>query len=198
MDKLIIFGAGQQGRNCLNLARRLGIEVVAFVDDYVFGMVDGVLVYRDLRDVEKYKQCKAIVAVGDLGVRQQWIDVIEQEGIEPLTLIDPSAQIEEGAKIGKGNYIYKLVSVYASSKIGDHNIINTGAVLATDCVIGDNCNICFGSNICGAVEVGDNSIIGYNASVASGFKVGHDAIVEANSVVYRNVADFEHVGGVVK
>ena len=197
-DRLVILGAGQQGRNCKRLAEVLGVDVVAFVDDYEADFVEGIKVYRRIEDIKDFEKMKYIVAVGDIDVRKKFIGEIKRFCLECMNLIDPSAKIEKGAKLGTGNYVYKLVSIYRSATVGDHNIINTGVTLATDSVVGDNCNLEFGCNVCGDCHVGDNSVIGYNASIASGYNVGKNVFVEANSVVYRNVEDGEYVKGVVK
>lgn len=196
MEKLVILGAGQQGRNCKRLAPLNGYEVAAFVDDFVEGEVEGIKVYKSIDDIEGYENCKYIVAVGDMEARKRFIRIVDERNLDCANLIDPTASIEEGAVIGKGNYIYKFVSVYASAQIGDHNIINTKAVCATDSVVGNNCNVCMGSNLCGDVHVGDNSYIGYQATVVSGNNVGRDAYVEAGSVVMSDVNDGEYVFGI--
>ena len=188
-ETLVILGAGQQGRNCKRLAPLNGYQVVAFVDDYVSGLVEGVPVYKSIESIPDFHSSKYIVAVGDLAVRRRFISEVKKFDLKCANLIDPTADIEEGAKLGTGNYIYKFASIYASAEIGDHNIINCKAVLATDCVVGNNCNICMGSNLCGAVHVGDNSYIGYNATVASGYNVGKNARVMGCSVVSDDVPD---------
>ena len=195
-NTLVILGAGQQGRNCHRLAPINGYQTVAFVDDFITESVEEIPVYSKIEDVPSFKKHKYIVAVGDLIVRKAFISKIESLGLECANLIDPTADIEPGAKIGTGNYIYKFASVYASATIGDHNIINCKAGLATDSVIGNNCNICMGSNICGAVHVGDNSYIGYNATVVSGNNVGANATVDAGSVVMEDVPDWLRVSGI--
>ncbi|HCJ37873.1 MAG TPA: hypothetical protein DHV37_06050 [Erysipelotrichaceae bacterium] len=197
-EKIVIIGAGQQGRNCKRLANELLIDVVAFVDEYESDYVEGIKVYRKIEDIANYDKFKYIIGIGDINVRRRYVDEINRLSLDSITLIDPHAVIEKGAKIGKGNYIYKLATVYASATIGDHNIINSGTILATDSVIGNNCNICFGSVICGDCHVGDDSVVGYNAEISSGFNIGKDVVVEANSVIRRNVNDGEYVSGIEK
>lgn len=196
MEKLVILGAGQQGRNCKRLAPLNGLEVVAFVDDFITQETEGVPVYRNIEDIPEYRSCKYIVAVGNLEVRLKFIEQINEKGLAGANLIDPTADIEPGAKLGTGNYIYKFVSIYASAEIGNHNIINCKAVLATDCVVGDNCNICMGTNLCGDVHIGDNTYVGYNATVVSGNNVGKNSHVEPGAVVMKNVADNEYAYGI--
>lgn len=198
MNKIVIIGAGQQGRNCLRLAKLQEIDVIAFVDEYVEGKVEGIDVYSNIEEIEDYNKYKYIVGIGDLNVRKKYIAEIKEKKLESINLIDTKAIIEDGAEIGTGNYIYSSAIVYSSAKIGNHNIVNAKALLATDSQIGENCDIKFGSNVCGDCHIGDNSVIGYNSTIASGNNVGKNVIVEANTVIYRNVKDGEIVSGIVR
>lgn len=196
MDKIIILGAGQQGRTCKRLAEENGYKVVAFVDDFKTGTVECVPIYSDIRDIPDHRECKFIVAIGNIGPRKRQRFQIDKLNLETVNLIDKEAFIEEGAEIGTGNFIGKEAIIYSSAKVGNDNIINCKAVVATDAIIGDNCNISLGCNICGGVEVGDNCYVGCQASIVSGVKVGNGATVGAGSVVLRDVEDGTFVAGI--
>ena len=196
IGKIVIMGAGQQGRICKRLAHVLGYAVVAFVDDNKGNMqVEGIPVYYNAEDIPNYAEYLYFVAVGEIEPRRKFIDKIAELGVGSLNLVDPSAQIEEGASIGIGNYIYKNAIIYASAKVGSHNIINCKAVLATDSEIGDNNNISMGCNICGGVKIGNDTYIGCNSSVVSGYKVGDGAVIAAGSVVLDDVEAGKFVAG---
>lgn len=195
MESIVILGAGQQGRNCKRLAIENGYGVRAFVDDYVDGEVEGVKVYKKIEDIPDYEGFKYIIAFGEIEPRRKYAAYMKRLNLKGVNLIDKTACIEDGAKIGTGNYICKLAIVYASATIGDNNIINCKAVIATDAEIGNNCNISMGANICGGVNVGDESYIGCQASVVSGYNIGKNVTVGAGSVVLSDVPDGEFVAG---
>lgn len=195
MENIVILGAGQQGRNCKRLAIENGYGVRAFVDDYVDGEVEGVKVYKKIEDIPDYEGFKYIIAFGEIEPRRKYAAHMKRLNLKGVNLIDKTACIEDGAKIGTGNYICKLAIVYASATIGDNNIINCKAVIATDAEIGNNCNISMGANICGGVNVGDESYIGCQASVVSGYNIGKNVTVGAGSVVLSDVPDGEFVAG---
>lgn len=195
MRKLVILGAGQQGRICKRLAIENGMEVTAFVDDYVTGAVEGVKVYRKIEDIKNYKDYHYFVAIGEIAPRKKFCNEIERLELKTVNLIDETACIEDGAIIGSGNYIYKFAIVYASARIGDNNIINCKAVCATDAEIGNNNNISMGCNVCGGVRIGNNNYIGCQASLVSGTSVGNDSVVAAGSVVLDDVGDNVFVAG---
>ena len=187
MSNVVIIGAGQQGRNCKRLVELNGHKLAYFVDEFEEPTVDGVKVLRSIGSISNPGQYRYHVAIGDLEVRERFINELYDKGLRGITLIDPTADIEEGADIGEGNYISKFVTVYGSAKIGNHNIINCKTVVATDAVIGDNCNLSMGCNICGAVEIGSNTYVGYQATVKSGYKVGVRCHIDPYAFVDRDI-----------
>jgi len=195
-NRLVILGAGQQGRVCKVVAEDNGYKVVAFVDDFKTGEVEGVPVYSSVEDIEDFQNLRYIAAIGNVGPRKRLRYVLTKYKLRTVNLIDKHAIIEPGAKIGNGNFIGKNAIIYASAKIGSDNIINCKAVIATDAVVGDNCNVSLGCNICGGVHVGDNCYIGCQASVVSGVKIGNGATIGAGAVVLHDVEDGSFVAGV--
>ena len=194
-EELVICGAGQQGRVCKRLAIESGYSVVAFVDDTKTENVENVPIYQKIADVPDFWRKRFFVAIGDVSARRKFIDQIAEMHLQSVNLIDKAAYIEEGAKIGVGNYIGKLAIVYASAEIGNHNIINCKAAIATDSIVGSNCNISMGCNICAGVNIGDNSYIGCQASVVCGCTIGNDSTVGAGSVVLNDVPPKAFVAG---
>lgn len=192
---IVIFGAGQQGRVCKRLAIENGYKVVAFIDDFKTGEVEGVPVYQSVGQIENFWKYKYFVGVGEIAPRRRFISEIERLGLESVNLIDRAAYIEDGAQLGTGNYICKLAIIYASAKLGNYNIINCKAVLATDSVVGNNCNVSMGCNLCGGVNVGNDCYIGCQASVVSECYIGDGSTVAAGSVVLQNVPAWSFVAG---
>ncbi len=195
MSSIVILGAGQQGRICKRIALENGLEVHAFVDDNEAGEVEGIGVFRKIEDIPDYRKYKYHVAIGEIPPRKKFCDEVKRLGLETVNLIDSKAVIEEGAKLGNGNFIQKFAIIYASAEVGDNNIINCKAVCATDSKIGNNNNISMGCNVCGGVEIGDDNYIGCNASLVSGVKVGSNSIIGAGSVVLKDVGDNVFVAG---
>lgn len=192
---IVIFGAGQQGRVCKRLAIENGYEVVAFIDDFKTGEVEGVPVYQSVGQIENFWRYKYFVGVGKIAPRKYFISEIERLGLESVNLIDRAAYIEDGAQLGTGNYICKLAIIYASAKLGNYNIINCKAVLATDAVVGNNNNVSMGCNLCGSVHVGNNCYIGCQASIVSECTIGDGATVAAGAVVLKDVPKGDFVAG---
>lgn len=196
MNKLVIIGAGQQGKVCNRLAVENGIEVFAFVDDFKRETYEGVPIYERIECIERYWEYLYIVAFGSIEPRRRYCNEIARLGLKTTNLIDRTAVIEDGASIGSGNFIGKFAVIYASAVIGDNNIINCKAICATDSKIGDNNNISLGCNICGGVTIEDDCYVGCQASVVSGVIVKSGSTIAAGAVVLHDVPKGEFVAGV--
>ena len=183
MKKLVILGAGQQGRICKSLAESLGYKVVAFIDDNCNRTVAGLPVYRYIDDVPKWKKCFYFVAVGDISTRLRFIKAVDKAKVRVCNLIDKSLLIGKNVKIGKGNFIYKGTIIYDDVTIGDYNIINTQTLLAIDSVIGNNNNIGMGCKVCGGVKIGNNNYFGAQTVFVSGSKLLDRNTFEPNTVI---------------
>ena len=196
MNKLIIVGAGQQGKVCKRLAEKKGFKIAGFVDEFKDGYFENVPIYKNIQGIKEFKSFYYFLAFGEMKPRARYFDLLKKLKLETINLIDDDAIIEEGAVIGNGNYISKGSIIFSSATIGDFNIINCNAVIATDVKIGDNNNISLGCNICGGTIIGDNCYIGCNASVTSGYKIGNNVTIGAGAVVLNDVEDNVFVCGI--
>ena len=196
MNKLVILGAGQQGRVCKRLAEHFGFEVVAFIDDFQKGFIGDVPVYNSIEKIDDYKAKKFFLAFGEMKPRIKYYQLMKELNLETINLIEESAMIEQGAVIGNGNYISKDAIIFSSAKIGDCNIINCKTVIATDVKVGNNNNISLGCNLCGGAKVGDNCYIGCQSSISSGFHIGSNVTVGAGAIVLDDVGDNKFICGI--
>jgi sugar O-acyltransferase (sialic acid O-acetyltransferase NeuD family) len=117
-------------------------------------------------------------------------------GLEPLTVIHPSAICSRWSEIGRGDAILPGAVVNAGAKLGENVIVNSGAVVEHDCVVGDHAHIATGAQLASAVAVGPGAHIGAGATVRQCITIGGGAIVGAGAVVVRDVAAHAIVAGV--
>ena len=128
----------------------------------------------------------AIAAIGDSITRQS---IIEQFDFTWLTLIHPSAYIDETASLGAGTVVMAGAIVQPGSRIGRHAIINTAASVDHDCTIEDFVHICPGAHLAGTVSVGERTLLGTGCSVIPGIHIGANVIVGAGAVVTKDLPD---------
>lgn len=131
-----------------------------------------------------------IVAVGTItsgAHRSRLYQLGLAAGLEPLTVIHPSAVCSSAAAIGAGSVVFATAVINAGSVLGVNTIINTGAIVDHDCVIGDHVHIAPGATLSGMVHVGQGALIGAGAALQQSVSIGEEAIVGAGAVVVGDV-----------
>jgi sugar O-acyltransferase (sialic acid O-acetyltransferase NeuD family) len=139
----------------------------------------------------------ACVAIGgSRGIERLMLqDWLQEQGIQPLTVIHPRAFVASDAEIGIGTQILAMSAVCANVKLGCSVIVNTSASVDHDCVIGNGVHVGPGVRLAGEVHVDEYAFIGTGAVVLPRLKIGPRAIIGAGAVVVRDVAAGETVVG---
>jgi sugar O-acyltransferase (sialic acid O-acetyltransferase NeuD family) len=140
-----------------------------------------------------------VVGVGnvrDASIRKRLFQIGIDSGLEPLTVVHPTASRSNWARIGRGAQLLPGCIVNAGAEVGENAIVNSGAIVEHDCVVGSHAHVATGARLASAVRVGDGSLIGVGASVRQGIKIGRSAVVGAGAVVVDDVPDDVIVAGV--
>lgn len=135
----------------------------------------------------------AILAVGDLALRQRLLKQIE---LPFASIVHPKSIVSPGASVGEGSFVAASAVVSANAGIGRHAIVNTRAIVEHDCVLQDNVHVGPAAVLGGGVRVGANSLIGLNACVKPNVAIGRNCIIGAGAVVVNDVRDDAIVVGV--
>ena len=203
MNKLIIWGAGGHGKVVLDLVRAQDyLSTVIFIDDGFQKLpaeLDGCCVAGgrdDLASLRASGYKHSIIAIGCNALRASCFHTACRIGIEPITLVHPTAVVSRSSKVGPGTVVMPNAIINSGSVIGANCIINSGAIVEHDCCIADHVHLSSGAVLGGGVRVSAYSHIGLNASVLPGAEVGESAIVGAGAVVLKYVAHGDTVVGV--
>lgn len=143
----------------------------------------------------------AVLGVGYMGksrIRDKLVYTAKRIGFQFPTIIDPSANVTEDAKIGEGTFIGKATVINTGSSIGNFCIINTGAIIEHENTIGSHSHVAVGSVLCGNVKIGHHSMIGAGTVIIQGINIGDNCIIGANSTVLSNVRDNMKCYGIIK
>jgi sugar O-acyltransferase (sialic acid O-acetyltransferase NeuD family) len=135
---------------------------------------------------------KFIIGVGSTGNnghRSHLFRKILEIGLQPVTIIHPTAVISPRAVIGGGTAILPRAIVNNQAQIGENVIINSGAIIEHDCVVGDHCHVASGACLSGGVRVGSGSFIGAGASVIQNIRIGRGCVIGAGAAVVRDIPD---------
>jgi acetyltransferase EpsM len=203
VKKLVIWGVGGHGKVVLDIARAHfdSIDVV-FIDDdsqKLIGEFQGCRVAgsrTELANLRTSGYAHFVVAIGCNATRAGCFRAACRMGIEPLTLVHPTAAVSRSSSIGSGTVVMPNAVINPDSVIGANCIINSGAIVEHDCCIANHVHLSPGVALGGGVRVGAYSHIGLNASVLPGIEVGERAIVGAGAVVLEYVAPNDKVVGV--
>lgn len=203
MDEVVIVGAGGHGRVVLDiLAQAESYKPIGFLDNnrQLHGRrVDGLKV---LGGVDKAASLhaegvrRAIVAIGDNGIRRDIARTVEAAGFELVNAIHPSARLATNVTLGKGLVIAAGALVCAHVQIGDYAILNTGCIVDHESMIGMAVHICPGVRLAGHVVAESGAFVGIGATIIQNVRIGFEAIVGAGAVVVQDVEPMTTVVGV--
>lgn len=203
MNKLIIWGASGHGKVVLDVVRAQGgFTSIVFIDDAsrkLSGEFQGCRVAgarTELASLRTSGYAHFVVAIGCNAARAECFQAARRIGIEPATLVHPTAAVSQSATIGRGTVVMPNAVINPDSVIGANCIINSGAIVEHDCCIADHVHLSPGVVLGGGVRVCAYSHIGLNASVLPEIEVGERAIVGAGAVVLEWVAPGDTVAGV--
>lgn len=193
--KLMVVGAGGHASVVVDAARATGVSDIVVVDANTTRLAVGsapvVGTFDDTPDATHF-----IVAIGDNRARAAEYDRCIAAGLEPHSVIHPSAVISPEALIAAGVYVGALAVVNPGAVVRTNSIVNTAAVIEHDCSIGKHAFVGPGAALCGGCSIGEYSLIGANASMIPLTTVGDDTTVGAGAAVTRNFGDAVVVVGV--
>lgn len=207
---IVIVGAGGSGREVLQLIRDIEShsphtwKVVGFLDeaapapalmrsvetDYL-GATSDPSVVSSLSSGTAFT-----VAIGSAQDRKRNFDLLTTNGLEPATLVHPSAWVGRSVTLAVGQTICAGSVLTTQIDVGICCQINLVCTIGHDSVIGSFATLAPGVNVSGNVSIGDSVTIGTNASIIPGVTLGHGCVVGAGAAVVRDVAPGATVVGV--
>lgn len=192
--KLLVIGAGGHAKVVIDAARAAGVDVVGVAGkpgdpSDVLGIP--VTLDRSAGGAEAF-----IVAVGDNKRRAEEFATWLATGLEPVSVIHPSAILSDDVDLGRGVFVAPGVIVNVGAHIGDNVILNTGCRIDHDTEIGDHAHIGPNVALCGGVVVGEGALLGVNSCVIPLGRVGAWSQVGAGAAVTREVPADETWAGV--
>jgi len=199
MKGIIIVGASGFGMEVLWLARRLGRNVVGFLDDTTEKHDKQILNIPVLGAIDKcgkYRNNEFIVAIGSPRGREKVVSrLINYKVVEYATLIDPSAIVDKDVSIGEGSIICAGVICTVNVSIGKHSIINLNSTIGHEVEIGDFVTVAPNVSISGNIYLKDLVEVGTGAVLREKLEIGAGTVVGMGSVLTKNVDEKKVVVG---
>lgn len=204
MRNIVIIGAGGFGREVQWLIERINEKeykekgekkwnILGYIDDVMeVGIeIDGYKVLGGVAYLISLDSPVAVTcAVGAPETRKKIIEKIKSNiNFYFPNLIDPTVQISNRIKIGKGNIICAGNILTVHIKIADFCIINLGCTIGHDDVLYPFVTICPNVNVSGSVKIGECSEIGTGTQIIQGKNIGTGAVIGAGAVVIKDIPD---------
>lgn len=188
-DKLIIIGAGGHGKVVANIAMLNGYKEIYFMDDDTSKKYIGKYqIIGTTKDINRYKnEYDFFIAIGNNETRKKLTMLLLDNDIQLVSLIHPSAVIDNTVQIGYGVVVMANAVINADTKIGNNVIVNTASSIDHDCIINDYVHVSPGVHIAGNVHIGEKTWLCIGSSIINNISVSRNCIIGAGSVVLRNI-----------
>lgn len=194
-NRLVIIGAGGHAKVIADIAVKNGYTDICFVDDAKQGSFMGFPVVGKSEDIKSLNDSKTdfVIGIGNNSIRKK---IAEENDVNYVSLIHPSAQLGLCVKIGKGTVVMAQAAINSDATIKNHCIINTGAVIEHDNVIEDYVHISPKAALGGTVHVGELSHIGIGAVVKHSLNICSECVVGAGAAVIKDIEKSSTYAGV--
>lgn len=188
--KIVIIGAGGHGKVVANIAKLNGYEEILFLDDGGDKKINGLYpVVGTTSEIGNYKDYDFIVAIGNNQVRNKITTNLYDNSYKVVTLIHPTAVIDETVIIGDGSVVMANAVINAYAKLGKGCIVNTAATIDHDDVLEDYVHVCPGANVAGSTTIGYESWVGIGSSVINNVTIAPKCMIGAGTVVVNNLLE---------
>lgn len=198
MKNLVLVGTGSLAREIYSGAKyNVGYNtewvVKGFIKDANFKEIDNFERYCPegiLGTIDDYEVSENDVffnAVGDIGLRMQWVEKLKKRGAKFMNLIHKTAVILDYVTMGEGVAVGLNSTVSCNVTIGDFSTMGTGVAIGHDVIIGDHCAFAAFCHVGGYVSIGSRSLIYTAAIILPKISLAENTVVGANSLVIRSI-----------
>ncbi len=194
-----IFGTNALAHILMYFLQEYGHDVQGFVlnkkyvaDNKVTACANPILGIED--EIEQYgsSNIAVYVATGYANMnndRRAIFSWLEENKIDILSYIHPTACVASNVTIGKGNVILENTVIQPFSSIGKGNIIWNNVSLCHHSAMGSFNYISPSATIAGRVYIGNMSFLGANCTIKNDVCIGDMVLIGAGSYVNKSLND---------
>lgn len=193
---ILIFGAGGQGREVLQLIRQINAtgaqwKCLGWIDDGIAkgAEIAGLPVLGGLAELNAWPcPIAVVIAVAWPSTKAKIVTTIYNENCYYPTLIHPDVQLDPNeVTIGEGTIITQACRFTVNISIGRFALLNIGTIVTHDVSIGDYCGTMPSTNLSGAVTLKEGVYVGTGSQIIQGLTIGAYTIIGAGSVVIKDL-----------
>jgi hypothetical protein len=207
---VVLVGIGGFGREALDVVEAVNravaappFRVLGAVDDAPSDLNLGRLSRRGVRylgTVDAWLSAGArasyLLGVGSPAARERLDHRLLAAGLDPVTVVHPTAGLGSEVEIGAGSVICAGVQVSTNVVMGRQVHLNPNATIGHDTVLEEYASVNPGAIVSGECRVGRGTLIGAGAVVLQGIVIGPTSQIGAAACVTRDVAPGATVKGV--
>jgi sugar O-acyltransferase (sialic acid O-acetyltransferase NeuD family) len=202
VSRIVVIGGSDQGRQVLDAIVARGRDTVVGVLDRALARGELVAGVPVLGSDDELASCAAdvgadqfVVAIGDNATRGAVLErcagavAVAQLGLEPATVVHPSAVVADDATVGPGSILLAGCVVGNGTRVGRGALLGIRSSIDHDGVLGDHASLGPGATTGGTVRIGPTTAIGLGANVIHGVTIGRDTVVGAGALVLDDLPD---------
>lgn len=195
-QRLLLIGAGLGSTQVLDiLAGTAGQSAIGIVDD------NSALWGRNIRGLpvvgggstiaalwERSSMDAVVITIStSVEARARLRKLCEAAGIPMANVVDPTAKIATGVRMGTGNVICAFVQLGTETQLGDNNFLSAYNSFDHHNVLGSDISTGPGCMTSGEVHIDDRVRLGTGIFVEPKLTLGEGAIVASGSIIVRSV-----------
>ena len=191
---LVILGTSAHSKVVGDIASQSGYRVLGYIGDGealelcdTDKALNGVKTFGEL--VAKEPETMLALGIGDNKLREKLFLRYSADfpRVNWPVLVDPSALLKPGVKLGQGTVVCPLAFVGLDTLVGVGCLLNTRSSVDHDSELGDFCSMAPSSATGGTVSIGKRSFVGVGVSIRDGIRIGDDVIVGAGAAVVKDL-----------
>ena len=141
--------------------------------------------FLNLTDKNIYQYIVSISV--DLAERIHIINLVDQFGLDLITVVHDTALVDLLTAIGPGTFIFPFCNIVHGAQIRRHCIIDSYSLIGHYSVVNDNCIVRPGVMITDRSVVGKNCMINIRATITNKVTITNNVEVSGCSSVTKNI-----------
>lgn len=198
MNNLIIIGAADHTKHCIDVIELQGKYKIVGITDYTLpegAFFEGYPVYGKEENIPSLIDTLSInyilVCIGDNYKRMKVIEKVKKWNlnIQFATIVHPSVIIGKNVQIGDGTVMVGGVIINNDSIIGENCFLGTRSCLGHASTMGNFSSLAPGVTCGGNVSIGECTSIGLGANILHYKAIGSNTMIGAGSLVTKDFGD---------
>jgi sugar O-acyltransferase (sialic acid O-acetyltransferase NeuD family) len=190
-------GAGAGAMTVDVLARVSGQRAVAILDSNpathgktvgAVPILGGLDLVEELWRAEQFDSV-IILFTKDIVERAAAFEALAAKGIPFANVIDPTAVVRAGVRMGRGNLVMGNVYFSTAVEVGDNNFFASHVVIEHHSRIGNHCTFGPRTTLSGAVQIGDRVKTGMAVAIEPYVTIAARSVIASGCVVTNHVPE---------